>query len=360
VIDRCRKRSLNSLGRIGLSRIFEKESMMRKGILFLTLLLLLSNTGLFSQAGMGNGRIKGEIRSETGVPVQGVKVTVVNLTYKQKFTSVSDKKGRWAVSGVAAGLYQISVSKEGFQEATIDFPLSLAKMLVHSLDITLRSEGSGPSEASPVGRPDPREAALSKLLQEGNALYAQQKYEEARIVFENLLKENTETYQIHINIGNCYVSTKQYDQAIAAYMEYLNKAAAKKTDLQGDAEAAGVLSAVGQAYMEKGDVERAKEYFQKAISVLPRDEILPYNVGVILLNQGDTENAIKYLRMAIEIKESWGAPHLRIGYAFLRAGEYTSAAEHLKRFLELSPDSPEAPQVRNQIPQIEDLAQKKK
>jgi|GEM_PF-316855 len=335
-------------------------SIMNKGIILLTLLLLATNASLFSQAGMGNGRIKGEIRSEKGDPVQGVKVTVVNMIYKQRFTSTSDEKGRWAVSGVAAGQYQISVSKEGFQEATMDLTLSFAKTLVHTLDITMRSEGSGPSEAGPEGIPDPRGVALSRLLQEGNALFAQQKYDEARIVFENLLKDNPETYQIHINIGNCHLRMKQYDQAIAAYSEYMNIIAAKKNDLQGDAEAAGVLSAIGHAYMEQANVEKAKEYFQKAIDVLPRDEVLPFIVGVILLNQGDTENAIKYFGMAIKIKENWGPPHLRIGYAFLRIGEYKSAAEHMKRFLELSPDDPEAAGIRNQLPMIDDLAQKKK
>ena len=249
--------------------------MKSKVILFAVFFLVL-NASLFSQLGMGNGRIKGEIRNETGDPVEGVKVTVLNLTYSTMFTSVSNKSGRWSVAGLAAGPYRIAVTKEGYHEAKIDFTLSLVSLLVHKLDIMMKSEKSGPPERPQEGTPDPKSAALAKLLQQGNALYEEQKFCEARTVFEDFLLKNPKIYQVQINIGNCCLQMKQYDLAIAAYLEYLDKAMAEKGDLQGDAEAAGVMSAIGKAFLDQNNVEKAKEYFKKAIDVLPQDEILAF------------------------------------------------------------------------------------
>ena len=84
------------------------------------------------------------------------------------------------------------------------------------------------------------------------------------------------------------------------------------------------------------------------------------NATTFLFKQGETEKAIEYFQTAIKIREKWSPPYLKIGYAFLQEGHYKSAEENLKKFLELSPDDPEAPTVRSLLPQIEDLAKKQK
>jgi tetratricopeptide (TPR) repeat protein len=87
----------------------------------------------------------------------------------------------------------------------------------------------------------------------------------------------------------------------------------------------------------------------------PEDETLAFNVGEIYFKQGETDKAIEYFQLAVKIKESWAPPHRQLGYAYLNKGKYKLAVDCLKKFVELVPDDPQAENIKNLIPKLEEL-----
>ncbi len=328
-----------------------------KYILALCLVFLISlSAGLYAQLGLGEGRIKGIVSDEAGLPVAGAEIEILNTIYGIKYTSVSDAKGRWGISGVASAWYKISVKKTGYREASIEFQLSLVARRVQVLDVTLKSADS----TSEQGIPAAKGSASEGLLQNGNNLFNQQKYQEALAKFEEFKKDNPQTYQVDINIGNCLLEMKEYDRAIEAYGAFIDRIKSLKGTLSGDENVAKVLATMGRAYLDKGDIEKAKEYFKLAIDLFPSDAVLAYNLGDIYFNQGQPDKSIEYLLVAIKINEKWDSPYIKLGYAYLNKGQYREALESMKKFLELAPDDPQAAVVKNLLPKLEELAKSEK
>ncbi|GAI29233.1 unnamed protein product, partial [marine sediment metagenome] len=87
----------------------------------------------------------------------------------------------------------------------------------------------------------------------------------------------------------------------------------------------------------------------------PEDETLAFTVGEIFFKQGETDNAIEYFLLAVKIKENWAPTHRQLGYSYLNKGKYRLAVDSLKKFVELAPDDPQAENIKNLIPKLEEL-----
>ena len=153
---------------------------------------------------------------------------------------------------------------------------------------------------------------------------------------------------------------KEYDRAIEAYGAFVDRIKLLNGTLSGDENVAKVLATMGKAYLDKGDIEKAKEYFKLAIDLFPSDAVLAYNLGDIYFNQGQSDKSIEYLLAAIKINEKWPPPYIKLGYAYLNKGQYREALESLKKFLELAPDDPQAAIVKDLLPKLEQLAKSEK
>jgi tetratricopeptide (TPR) repeat protein len=327
---------------------------MKKHVFPFAAVILGLSAALWGQLGMGNGRIKGTVKDEAGKMLAGAKILVTNQTYKNTFSATSDDKGRWSVAGVASGWYEIRVSMEGFPEAKSELNVSFVRQLTQTLDVTMKKV-QVPSGKEPASKKN----ALAILVNEANALYQQKNYLEAAAKYGQALQSNPSEYALNVNLGNCHLEMGENDKALEAYLKFLADVKADKGTWNGNADAARVLSMIGRIYLDRGDVEKGKEYFKSAIDAFPNDEIIPFNLGEILFNQGQADQAIEYLQIAVKLKGDWAPPYLKLGYAYLNKGEYKSALESLKKFLELAPEDPQAATVKALIPQLEELAKKK-
>lgn len=326
--------------------------MMRQAV-GLWILLMSLGMSLHSQLGIGNGRIAGTIKDETGRPLEGARISITNMTYKNAFTRTSDRKGQWSLTGIASGRYEIKVSMEGYPDSETVLDVSFAQFLTQRLDVTLKKIAVTAKTEAPT-----RDQAFALLVKEGNALYGQKRYGEAAMKYASALAANPKSYGVNINLGNCLLELRELDRALEVYRAYL---AGLEEDLggwTGNAEAAQVLATIGRIHLERQDVEKGKEYFKLAIDAFPTDAVIPYNLGEILFNQGQSAEAIEYLKMAVQLRANWAPPHLKLGYAYLNRGEFEDARRSFAKFLELSPEDLQAPAVKALLPQVEDLAKK--
>ena len=317
-------------------------------ILVCTLSLSLA-LAIFAFQMRGTGRFHGTVEDEEGNFLEGVKIVVQGLEAKKLiFETESIETGRWFVTGIIKGSYSITASKSGYESAYYEMNLSQFTSKNPKLEIKMRKikESDLPSimdEESVV------------LFKEGNELFEQGKYAEAVVKLEEFLEKNFTIYQVNLNIGNCYREMGEHEKAIAAYNKVLERVKAQKDSIEGDEDTAKAMANIGEIHLNQGNMEKAMEYFKQAVDNFPENETIAFNVGEIFFTQGEIDKAIEYFNLAINIKESWATPYRQLGYAYLNKGEYNLALLSLKKFLELAPDSPEAVNIQNLIPTLEEL-----
>ncbi len=302
---------------------------------------------LQSQENLGKGRINGTVVDESSAPLEGVLVIAETAGGKTKLEGTSDKKGRFAIAGLGTGLWKVTASLKGYAPASQD--MNVSQLSKNPPVAFVLRKLSGVSALS-------SDAAATKLFDDGNQLLQAEKYPEALKAFEDFLVKYPELYQVHLNIGTCYLKMGELDKAEAEFKGVLDKVQATSGDYKKDPSTSiRALTALGEIAIKKQDFETAQKYFSQGLEVSPQDEIAAYNVGEIFFSNQQIDQAIKYFEMSIQIKKDWSKPYWKLGLVYLNKGDLDKALEYLNKFVEMDPQNPEVPQVKNIIATIEKM-----
>lgn len=322
-----------------------KKRILGSAAVGLFIILAFNLLGL-AQEGRGKGRLSGEVLDENKNPIDGVKLTLEYLGYDYQLTAVSDEKGKWAFIGLGMGMVKINAEKDGFVPSGIQLNVSSVNRNPKQFITLKRVEDIKPG--STQGGEISRDTFVK-----ATALYKESKYEAALVLFQDFRQQQPQLYQIGINIGNCLLELGRFNEAIKEFQTVADKIAAENPEVKGNTELARLYASIGDTYMRQDKLKQAEEYFKKSIEIDSSDHLLAYNVGEILFAGGKTDEAIKYYQLAIRIKPDWPKSYVQLGYACLNKGDTKAAVENLKKFVELAPDSPEAPGVKDIIKSLE-------
>jgi tetratricopeptide (TPR) repeat protein len=179
-----------------------------------------------------------------------------------------------------------------------------------------------------------------------NSLFDNHHFEEALALYREFAQKNPGLYKIGVNIGNCLVEMREYDQALAEFRKVLDAVSREASDLKGNNTAAEAFTGIGDLYLRQEKFKEAEENFRKSIDILPGDPALPYNVAEIMFAQGKMDDAEKYFQLAIQIKAEWPKPYLKLAYVSLNKGDMARAVEYLKQFCALGKDDPKLPEAQ--------------
>jgi len=300
-----------------------------------------------SQEHFGKGRITGTVVDENGKPLEGVLILVEGLKTSAKYQSYTDEKGHFAVAGMGTGQWRVTASKQGYISSYLDMPIrQLSKN--PSLSFTLNKM------KGPTGLKTDEES--SQLLEEGNLLMKEEKYEEAVEVFEELVMKYPEIYQIHLNIGTCYLRKRELDKAEEQFQLVLDNTLKTHSDLKKDKGASlRALTGLGEVYLQKEKFETAQKYFAQALDISPEDAVSAYNVGEVYFSNQKIDEAIEYFELATKIKKEWSKPYLKLGYVYLNKGDFDKSLEYFHKFIEIDPENPQVPNVKNIISTVEKM-----
>ncbi|MBS3819966.1 tetratricopeptide repeat protein [bacterium] len=302
---------------------------------------------IFSQEHMGKGRISGTVVDGEGNPLEDVLIVVESVNYDTKLTGRTDENGHFAVAGMGTGMWQITASKQGYTSSSVKKRI---KQLERNppIDFTLQKVSGFGSFLE--------DKESMELFDKGNEFIQKKQYDEALEIFDKFKEKYPKVYQVHLNIGTCYLKKGDIDKAEEEFNYVLDKILESQGDYKEEkATSFRAFIGLGKIYIKKGDFNQAQEYFAQALEISPEDEISAYNVGEVYFSNQKIDQAIKYFKMAIQIKKDWPKPYRKLGYAYLNKGEYDKALEYFRKFLEMAPDSPQAPQVKNIIETIEKM-----
>jgi len=330
-----------------MSRIFRDRRSWFEYLIIAAIAALFLSPHLPAQENLGKGRISGTVVDENGALMGGVLVVAEIQGGKTKLDETSDKTGRFAIGGLGTGVWKITASLKGYSPATMTMKVSqLSRNPMINLVIK-KIKGLTALASDDLS---------SKMFDQGNQLLTEEKYDEAIKVFEEFLTKYPELYQVHLNIGTCYLKKGELDKAESEFKMVLDKVKEVSGDYKKDA-ATSVrgLSALGEIAIKKQDFETAKKYFSEGLEVSPQDEVAAYNVGEIFFSNQQIDQAIKYLEMSIQIKKDWSKPFWKLGLVYLNKGDMDKALDYLNKFVQLDPQNPEVPTVKNIIATIEKM-----
>ncbi len=304
----------------------------------LSLLSVIFVASAAAQAGRGKGRLKGTVVDNEGNPISSVQVVIEFLENQEfKMEAETDEKGEWVFFGLGTGMWRVTASAEGFIPAYTDV---YVRQLERNPTVALTLK-----KLEPTDKPIIQDEASLELLERGNQLLEEGKYQEALSFFEEFLTQNPLAYQSHLFIGDAYREMGDYEKAVEEYEIVLEKA--QSDEALGQEITAKALAAKGELYLKKGDLEEAQKFFEESIETYSENEILPYNVGEIYFSNQKIDQAIRYFEMAIKINPEWADPYLKLGYVYLNKGDNLKAIENFEKFLQLKPDSERSAQVEN-------------
>ena len=302
---------------------------MKRLTMSLTVLLILLAPALLMSQIRGQARIVGVVLDEeTGEPIEGVTVTVY---FKDADTAVTpspvtDKDGKWKALYLRGGMWSLDFQKPGY------IPQKFSHRVVFEMGVKVPEiEVRLKKMQGVVVKSD-----VMKDLEKSDALYNEKKYPEAIAAYESILAQNADLHFIRKNIGDCHFAMQNYEKALEAYLQVHEK----QPD-RGD-----VLISIANTYNNWGKPDQAMEWYTKAPVSGIRDINSAFNTGVVFANSGNQADAIKYFQKAVEIDPQFADGYYQLGLCQVAVGATPEAVAALNKFIELAPDSADAPTAK--------------
>jgi tetratricopeptide (TPR) repeat protein len=159
-----------------------------------------------------------------------------------------------------------------------------------------------------------------------------QNYEPALDNFEKALKINPKLVDVFTNIILVDVARKDFDRALARCDRQLA--------LVKDAprSAAVIHSLIGNIYVARKNPEQAEAAFRKAIEENPNFLRPYYSLARIYLAQAQEQKAIAQYNELLKVNPSQAAPHMLLGIIYDTQKQSDLAEKHYRAALDINPE----------------------
>jgi type IV pilus biogenesis/stability protein PilW len=154
-------------------------------------------------------------------------------------------------------------------------------------------------------------------------------YEKAIEQYRKALVLDSKLSEARNNWGTVLLATGKNDEAITTFEQCL-----KDKNYQTPEKAA---YNIGVAYFNKKDLDKAMEYYRKAISLKEDNAVAMYNLAFCLEKKDDIPKAIEWLKKATTSDPTFKDAYYRLGMILSNQQNYQGALEALKKAVDLDP-----------------------
>jgi len=293
--------------------------------LVISLLIVLASSPAVAQSWRGMARAAGKVTDEAGKPLEGV-VVKLNLPGGGGMEVKTNKKGEWAAGGLARGEWQLD----------FEFPTYESRRISLSLNELTRTP--------------PVEIALKQNINEvirvemvkAGELMNQQKYAEARAVYEAVLAKYPNAYRVEPYIARTYYAEKNTEEAI----KHLKIAIEKDPNDQEN------RMRLGNILMETGRLDEGRQMIASVDDSMIKEAAIYVNIGIALLNQNKGDDALPYFEKAVTRFPDQGEAYYYRALVRLQKGDVAGTKADLTKFLQLAPNAPEAAAAKKALEQL--------
>ena len=292
----------------------------------LAILIVLIGVAVASaQSWRGMARVAGKVTDEQGKPLDGV---AVKLTQPGSggTTVKTDKKGEWSVGGLHSGEWQLDFELLTYETRHITVQLNELSR-IPPVEIKMKQ--------------DLNEVIQVAMVKAGE-LVGQQKYVEARAVYQDILTRYPNAYRMESYLARVFYLEKNYDEAVKHLRIAIDK---DPSDIENKLRLGNIL-------MEIGKMDEGRQVLATVDDTAVKDPAIFVNIGISLMNQNKADEALVYFEKAIKVFPDKGDGYYYRALIRLQKGDTAGTKADLTKFLELSPNAAEAPAARKALEQL--------
>jgi tetratricopeptide (TPR) repeat protein len=175
----------------------------------------------------------------------------------------------------------------------------------------------------------------------GGIAYSGGNYEEAIAVYRAALARNPDDAETLSNLGQVLVRLSRVEEAIPLFQRAVQLIPNRWAYHFNLARAQGLL----------GHWKEAVAEYEVAHGLFPNDYVTEFNLGLAHHKQGDEAAAVEACR-AIALEPNDASFHLALGISLEKLPQPSEAAAAYSKYLELSPEAPDAEKVLARIAQL--------
>jgi hypothetical protein len=155
-----------------------------------------------------------------------------------------------------------------------------------------------------------------ELWEQANALHLEKRFDEAEVLYDQLLTQNPANPGLLATLGTLYLQKKKVGLAICL-LEHARKLGLKQSD---------ALSNLGLAYKYSGQQDKARKFFEESIKDSPSGETLA-NYSALFIESGEDEKCRSICKRAIELSPEHPIAHWNLALTLLADGQWNTAWE---------------------------------
>jgi tetratricopeptide (TPR) repeat protein len=280
----------------------------------------------------GVGRVEGRVLDPDGKPVADATVKLDLPSRGGGTTLKTDKKGKWALGGIAAGKWNIDVEAPGFAVKRVSAVLASESDRIPPVEIKLE-------RAAPQGPPP----EVLEAIRKGDEAYKAGRYAEARAEYEKLLAMRPDLSKtLHEQIARCYSQEGDYTKELE-HLQVL---------LDADPSDQNLRLLMAQEALKGGLLDRGRGLLKSVDDAAIKDPNVYFNIAALLLNQQKPEEAIGYLGRAIAIDPGYVDGYFQRGLSYIGLGKIPEARADLQKVIALAPGTPQAETAKKALAQL--------
>ncbi len=288
-------------------------------MLIACIVALLMATSAAAQDWRGMGRMNGTVKDDSGQPVEGVVVKAHRVGSEGGPQARTNKKGEWVIAGIANGSWDLDFDKSGYE--TRKQSASIVELTRNPpIETTLKKTATDPN------------VAIVADLNEAADLISQQKFAEARAIYEGILAKHPDAHQVEPYIARTYYAEHNLDAAI----QHLRATLAK------DPNNVEVKLLLANVLAEKGNAEES----QQLMATIDESKITTpstlLNIGIGMLNAKKPDQALTWFDKTIARFPQYPDAYYYRGITQLQEGKTDAARTDLTKFVGMAPNAPEA------------------
>jgi len=170
-----------------------------------------------------------------------------------------------------------------------------------------------------------------KFFKSGQEYFAQEKYREAAIQFQNATQIDPHYAAAHYSLAQAYLKLQQWT---GAYQELARTIDIEPNNFPAHLEIAQLLIAGNQ-------LKQAHEHIDLLLEQQPNDFKVHNAAATLLGAEGDLKGATDEAQKAVALAPQEYQPYMTLALLQIRAGQPDTAGQNLKKAAELAPTSPQ-------------------
>jgi tetratricopeptide (TPR) repeat protein len=295
------------------------------------------------------GHITGQVRFDTGQPVDNARVQLRSEMVAFQTETQTDRQGRFVFDGLPLTTFHLLIEFPGYHAYNTTIDISMSKMSYE--DVTLRKDRSKDAkEVPPEGPTATVDARLAQMPPEAKTELDQGMKRSAARDLAGALEHYKKAVELFPSFAEAYfvmggVYLEQGSLKLAE--EAFNKA------VQIENRLANAQLALGLTRNLMGRTREAEPPLQRAVELDPKNPDAHFELAKNQFALQKFPNAEAHAEKSLELKPQNPPVYVVLGYTLLRQKKAAEAEDAFRHFLQIAPTSPMAADIRQTVAMIE-------